>query len=80
MRAEAEVFGSINGVGAVAGIYAFDEVEFSFVGRVENHVDAGTVEGNRIGGSEDAEVGHLWSFGVAVAIAVNRKIVGYVDI
>lgn len=77
---ETEGFGCIDGVGAVAGIDAFDKVGFSFVGRIDNHIYAGSVEGDRVGGSKYAEVGHLWSLWIAVAVAVYRQIVGYVDV
>ena len=72
--------GGFDGVDAVAGVHAFDEGGFAWVGGVFDGVVAGLVEGDGVEGGEDAEVGHFGGFGVGVAVAVDGEVVGDVDV
>lgn len=76
----AVLLGAIDGVGAVARVDALDQMDFAVVIGVHHHVDTSAVERDRISGGEDTEVSHLCLCGVAVAVAVDGKIIGYVDV
>ena len=80
LRAQADLFAIVEQMGAVARVDALDKGFLSGVVGVYNHVDTGTVESHGVERGQNTYVAHRGSLSVAVAVAVNRKVVGHVDI
>ena len=75
--------GIVDGVSAMFPVDAFLKrlgVVVVGGGGMEHEVEAGLVEGHRVGRGEDADILHLRLFGVGDAVAVDREVVHDVDI
>ena len=66
---------------AVAALNALDEVVATGVVRGGiNEVEARLVDGDRVGGHQDADVGHAGVLGHGAAVAVDRHVLHDVDV
>ena len=68
----------VEDVWSVLAFHAFDDGGAVFC--VVDEVDAGFVEGDGVGGSEDSDVVHIGRGGVSVAVAIDGDVVHDVDV
>ena len=78
--AGADLLGIVEIMRGLSGLDALQKMLFAVVGRVAHGVKTGAVYSHRVERGEDAEVGHFGRCGIAVAVTVNREIVGDIDI
>ena len=76
----ADLLGILEVVATMLGVDTFDEMYLALVIAGFHGIDTGLVDSHGVERSEDAKVGHGGRMGVAVAVAIYRKVVGNVDI
>ena len=64
----------------VTGGHPLDQRGLARVGSVDDRVVAGLVDGDRVGGGEDAKIRHFRLSRVRIAVAVDAQAVGDVDV
>ena len=78
--AKAELFGIVEQMLRTACFYALYEMLFAMVGRLAYGIDACAVDNYGVERGEYAEFGEFGQSRVAVAVAVDRQVVGHVDV
>lgn len=80
LLAKTELFGIVEQMRCAVCFDAIYEMLFSMVGRLAYGIDACAVDSYGVERGEYAEIGEFGRSRVAVAVAIDRQIVGHVDV